>query len=121
MLAGRNLRGMVAPMSSLVGGRPHPKLLLFSAALLMTAGFVLLRLARPALYQAIIQEDAALEWLQAALYAGSAALSLPRLPFPGQPMARPIGSGIPLRDAGGIELGPAAVSSWQRPGLFPTP
>jgi hypothetical protein len=75
MLAGRNLRGMVAHMSSLVGGRPHPKLLLFSAALLMTAGFVFLRLARPALYQAMIQEDAGLEWLQAALYAGSAVLS----------------------------------------------
>ena len=76
MLAGRNLRGMVAPMSSLVGGRPQPKLLLFSAALLISSAFFLLRLGRPDLYHTIIQEDAALEWLQVFLYAGSAALSL---------------------------------------------
>lgn len=67
---------MFACMFPTVGGRPHPKTLLFSTALLMTSAFIALRLARPTFYHAIIQEDAVLEWLQVALYVGAALLGL---------------------------------------------
>ncbi len=74
--ATRAHRGMFARMFPTVGGRLHPKTLVFIAALLMTSAFVWLRLAQPFFYRAIIQEDAALEWLQVALYAGAVLLGL---------------------------------------------